>query len=196
MLLNALIIDLATTGKKQIDEIVEVGAINFNFVRESGHVGDILQTYCSQREPGVAISRSAKTLYHLKETDLAGKRLDYQSLITLLSKANILIAHDASRQRPFINRMFPQFKGKTWYCTKTGIFWEAKEQYATALRWIAQDYSIVRQSKFYTLGNCEMIYEILKLDNNLKELLSQDAKEKRASYMTISVDFSDLLENK
>jgi DNA polymerase III epsilon subunit-like protein len=195
MLLHALIIDLATTGKKKIDEIVEIGAIYFECDEADGQVGNIVQTYCSQREPSVPISRGEKTAHHLTEKVLAGKRLDVQPIISLLSKANLLIAHDVSDQRPFINRMFPQFKSKIWYCTKTGIFWEEKEQYATALRWIAQDYSVVPQSKFYTLGNCEMIYEILKLENNLKELLSQDAKAKRVGNMTLSIDLGDLLEN-
>lgn len=120
----ALVIDVETTGwQAAVDEIIEVGAILFAFDPNCGEVLQPVDCYSGLREPTVGIHPAAQEIHGLSLAMLKGQRLDEERLRNLFSRAEFLIAHNASFDRGFLTRFFPETGDKPWLCSMRGIDW-------------------------------------------------------------------------
>src|SRR5690348_9974194 len=93
----AAVVDVETTGwQPTIDEIIEVGAILFEFDGQSGEIRRILDRYSSLREPRVGIQPRAECVHGISMSMLKGHCIDEDRLNLLLDRASFFIAHNAS----------------------------------------------------------------------------------------------------
>ena len=53
----------------------------------------------------------------LTADDLAGQVIDEAAAVEILSSADIIGAHNAAFDRPFIDRHQPAIAGKSWVCS-------------------------------------------------------------------------------
>jgi DNA polymerase III subunit epsilon len=121
------IVDVETTGfSPEYDEIIEICIILFHFNRETGIIGKVLDEYVGLREPACGIRPGAARVNGITLADVQGKDLDYLKVSAILEQAEFIIAHNASFDRGFLVRLFPQVADKTWFCSMSGINWRGK----------------------------------------------------------------------
>lgn len=118
----AMIIDTETTGlDRQADEVIELGflliAYNDQAIEHIKDFGDEL------REPDRKIPQEVQTLTGITQEMVRGKRISKHKVLDALSLANIVIAHNAAFDRPFCERLLPEFSEKPWACSLKEIQW-------------------------------------------------------------------------
>lgn len=123
----AALIDVETTGLNRVqDEVVELAIVLFAYERRTGRIQGVIDQYSGLRDPGRPIPKEATQVHGIHDRDVQGKRLDDRRVQQLLDQADFFVAHNASFDRAFVERLYPQVKGKYWACSMRGVPW--KEQ--------------------------------------------------------------------
>lgn len=139
-------VDVETTGlNPSYDEIIELSICLFEFNRENGQITKIVDKYVGLREPGVAISQSAQRVNNISYKDVKGKSLDIDRVEALIDKAEFLVAHNASFDKGFMNRMFSNCISKKWFCSIKHIDWKSKGFRARSLAKLLAEHGIIQE---------------------------------------------------
>lgn len=140
---KGLVVDVETTGfNKTTDEIVEMALILFEF-DQRGHIhSDSIEEYAGLREPACSISAGAASVHGLTVEELAGLRLDGARITSMVRRTEFHIAHNASFDQPFVERLYPIFRSKPWYCSMRGVDWARQGCRSRSLQSLACHYQI------------------------------------------------------
>src|SRR3954447_15286520 len=112
----AAFIDVETTGlSPRTDEVIEFAADLFAFNRKTGEVLGVIDSYCGLREPAVPISPQASAVNGITERMVRGKRLDTARISSIISRADFALAHNATFDRSFVVRLFPEAGQREWF---------------------------------------------------------------------------------
>lgn len=91
---------------------------------------------------------------------VAGKAIDLAAVSAFVNDAVLLIAHEARFDRPFCERLFPEFADKYWACSNTQVDWAARGHRGTKLTYLLNDFGY-----FYdghrALDDCYAVLEVL-----------------------------------
>ncbi|QRM33185.1 3'-5' exonuclease [Microvirga sp. VF16] len=117
-----IIVDTETTGKDATDEVIELGMVAFTF-NEAGQIGDVIGVFNALRQPAVPISPEAMKVHKITPEMVKGHVLDLDEVERFLEPAHLLIAHNASFDRPFCERLARGFSVKAWACSNSEIAW-------------------------------------------------------------------------
>jgi DNA polymerase-3 subunit epsilon len=121
------VLDVETTGLQfEQAKVIEIGIRSFRFNRESGEILEILGAYHSFQDPGEPLAREICELTGLTDGMLKGTSIDWQAVDRKLADSNIVIAHNAAFDRPFVDRDSPTSRQKIWGCSVKQIDWQAK----------------------------------------------------------------------
>lgn len=114
------VVDTESTGLGPLDEPVSVGVIVIRVDERGGHM-ETLGRYEGLREPAVPIHPRAQQVHGLALDDLRGHSFDLAVLSDLLTKADVLIAHNAA----FDARMLGVVLGvrAPWRCSYRQFPW-------------------------------------------------------------------------
>lgn len=124
---HGIVIDVETTGlDRRTDTVIELGMRPFRFVAQSGQIVEIGQPFTALQDPGRPLSSEISELTGLTDEMLAGKAIDWEQADQLIAKAEIVIAHNAGFDRPFIDRQSPASRTKLWACSYRQINWSDK----------------------------------------------------------------------
>jgi DNA polymerase III subunit epsilon len=124
-------IDVETTGLDRArDKIIELGMRKFFFHRTTGEVLSAPQTFSALQDPGEPLSAEVKKVTGLTDEMLSGKAIDWKAAEQFFREAHVILAHNASFDRPFLDRALPSSATKIWGCSLKQIDWDAKG-YAT-----------------------------------------------------------------
>ena len=113
---KVLVLDTETTGISNTDEPIEVAAALYE-VDLDGNLVAKVDSYCGRREPSVPISFMAQKVHKITRADLIGRDFDHDKLKTLISNADILVAHNADFDARMLEPLYPEIKSKSWRCT-------------------------------------------------------------------------------
>lgn len=95
-----VIIDTETTGlNHRADEIIEIGAVAFNF-NDIGEIGDVTGVYGGLQQPMNPIPAEITRLTGITDEMVAGQIIDAAALRKLVALADLVIAHNAGFDRP------------------------------------------------------------------------------------------------
>lgn len=134
--LKGVILDTETTGLDyRNNEVIEIGAVAFTF-DASGNIGDITGVYGGLHQPTVPIPADITALTGITDAMVAGQMIDMAALRILIDPADLVIAHNASFDRPFCEAFSPAFSGKAWACSNSEINWKARGFEGTKLGYI------------------------------------------------------------
>jgi len=123
---RALVIDVETTGlSTENDDVVQLAMLPFDYEAESGLILTVhkAMAFDSLREPAVPISAEASLITGITDKMVAGKSIDDAAVANVVANANLIIAHNASFDRPMVERHWNCFAEKPWACTLTSVEW-------------------------------------------------------------------------
>jgi DNA polymerase-3 subunit epsilon len=157
-----VILDLETTGvDAQKDKIIEIGLLEFG-VGLSGKP-QISNLYGALEDPGEPLSEEIVKLTGLTDEILAGQRINWDSVRSILERASIVIAHNANFDRAFCEAR-EELKGLDlhWGCSQRHIDWEAKGFRTKALNYLAADHGFVNPFAHRALFDCATTFRVVE----------------------------------
>lgn len=117
-------LDLETTGKnRQADQIIELALKRVLIDKDTGRLVAVSGAYESLNEPGIPISEEASQINGITAEMVAGKHIDWDIVQQHIEESDLIVSHNASFDRAFLDRILPLSRGKTWACTINDIDW-------------------------------------------------------------------------
>ena len=141
---SGLYLDVETTGLDNAsDAIIELAMVPFTFGVD-GHVYTVEDGYEQYDDPGRPIPDEITRLTGIRDQDVAGQHIDVAEVEKLAADVDLVIAHNAGFDRPFVEARFDVFARKAWACALREIPWR-EEQIESA----KQEYIAYRYGFFY-----------------------------------------------
>ena len=135
---RAAIVDTETTGTEpDRDKIIELALIVFEYDRDTGEVGPLVDRYAGFEDPGMPIPPESTAIHHITDEMVAGQKLDESALIDALRGVGLVIAHNAFFDRRFLERRFPLFETQRFACSQYDIDWTANGISSHKLEYLA-----------------------------------------------------------
>jgi DNA polymerase III subunit epsilon len=136
--LVAAVVDVETTGTNpESDSIIELGICLFEYDRQNGRIYKVLGFSEWLEDPGFSIPPEITNITGITDEMVAGHRIDERAVNDLLDQVVLVIAHNASFDRHFLERRLPVFATKHWACSLADIDWKAEGIRSSALEFIA-----------------------------------------------------------
>lgn len=135
---RAAIVDVETTGlDSEADQIIELGVVVFEYGAATGQVGAVVGRYSGLEDPGRPIPPESTAIHHITDEMVSGKRLDDEAIVELLHGVGLVIAHNASFDRAFMEARLPFFEGFHWACSIRDIAWRDRGYGSSALEFLS-----------------------------------------------------------
>ena len=129
---RAVVLDTETTGlDRSADAVIEIGIRPFEFDADTGEILAVRPAFVALQDPGIPLSDEIAALTGLTDGDLAGRRIDWRAVGALLGSAEVVVAHNAAFDRPFVERalagLVPALPATrhVWACSASQIQWDA-----------------------------------------------------------------------
>jgi DNA polymerase III subunit epsilon len=119
------------------DNIIEFDIFLFEYDRQNGRIYKVLGSWEWFEDPGFSIPPEITNLTGITDEMVAGHTIDDRALNDLLSRVVLVIAHNASFDRRFLERRLPAFATKHWACSRADINWKAEGIRSSALEFVA-----------------------------------------------------------
>ncbi|HUE79658.1 MAG TPA: 3'-5' exonuclease [Sphingomicrobium sp.] len=120
----AAVVDTETTGLDLAnDRIIEVAVQRFAFDRRQ-RITEVERPRSWLEDPRRPLPDTITRLTGISDRDLAGQTFDEEAIVGLIGGADIVIAHNAAFDRPFLDRRFPQLGDSPWACSLSQLDWQ------------------------------------------------------------------------
>ena len=117
-------VDVETTGTSpHVSEVIELGIVLAEY--QGNGVMHFVDEYCEFRQPSTPIPSMITRLTGINDRMVKGKALDRGRILDIFKKADAIVAHNASFDRGFIIRLFPETIENDWYCSVRQIKWKS-----------------------------------------------------------------------
>tara|TARA_B100000902_G_scaffold94207_1_gene97169 strand:- start:1869 stop:2732 length:864 start_codon:yes stop_codon:yes gene_type:complete len=117
-------LDLETTGlNKDTCKIIEFAGKLTAIDKNSGELLGIIDEYESFNDPEENIDPEVTRITGITNEIVSGHSLDWESVSRVISNADIIVAHNASFDRAFMDRYLPISQDKVWVCSVNDINW-------------------------------------------------------------------------
>jgi|CZCA01.1.fsa_nt_gi DNA polymerase-3 subunit epsilon len=174
---QAAVIDVETTGLDATrHEVLELAIMLFLFKRTSGQIIGIKDQYVGLQEPSQRIPLEATAIHGIHEKMVRNRRLDDHRIMSLMSQAEFIIAHNARFDYSFVTRLYPSTAQKTWLCSMLQIDWRSYGFYSRGLQNLLENHKLSVETMHRAQYDCQGILLLLNSKNSqgehyLKELL-------------------------
>jgi len=122
---RGLVVDVETTGLHHHDDrIIEIGMVPFEYGVDTGSVGRVEAAISLFEDPGRELDPTITRLTGITDEMVAGQRIDDQVVGEQFKAADIVIAHNAAFDRPFVEGRFGSVAGARWACSFREVPWE------------------------------------------------------------------------
>lgn len=158
---RVLILDTETTGlSHESDRIIELAMLLVSVDAATGRPFGPVEIFEGFEDPGMPIPEVAKQVTGITDEMVSGQRLDEARVQALIERADLVVAHNAGFDRPFVEARFPGFAHKPWACSFADIDWKAQGAESAKLGALAQD-----RGWFYdahrALVDCHALLQVL-----------------------------------
>ena len=136
---RVLVLDTETTGlDKARERIIELALLRVDIDQATGLPVGAVQVYDGLEDPGKPIPPEVVALTGIHDADVQGQHLDQARVEELLDGVDLVIAHNAGFDRPFVEARLPQFAALDWACSFADIDWKAQGRSSAKLESLAQ----------------------------------------------------------
>lgn len=149
---HVVLLDTETTGlDASREKIIELALVRVEVDIETGRPCGAVQVYDGLEDPGMAISAEIEALTGISNDMVRGQRLDEARVAELLAGADLIVAHNAAFDRPFVEARLPAFAQLPWACSFADIDWRTEGQSSAKLENLA-----LSHGWFYDAHRAEM----------------------------------------
>lgn len=139
---RALFVDVETTGMSwSSDRIIEFAGVPFTFGVRSGRIVSVEGAVASLEDPERPIPPHVVQLTKITDAMVTGQRIDDAQIDALAANADLIIAHNAKFDRPFVEARFPVFREKPWACSINDVPWESHGLGSVKLGWLLMEHA-------------------------------------------------------
>lgn len=152
-----VVIDVETTGLEAgTDKVIELAIQRFRFDAR-GRIVQVGEPRVWREDPGFPLDPRITALTGLTDAALKDQAIDEPTALDLLASADLIIAHNARFDRPFVERRLPAAAGKAWACSMAEVDW--------------LDLGFDGRALAHLVGQCGWFYEGHRADNDILALL-------------------------
>jgi DNA polymerase-3 subunit epsilon len=143
VLQTAVVLDTETTGlSAQDDHVIELGMIAFEFDPVLGTIHRVTEVFDELEDPGRPIPPETTQIHHITDDMVRGKHINDDQVHKIIANASVIIAHNASFDRPFVENRWPAFENKQWACSIKDIDWKSEGVGSAKLEYLLQTQGI------------------------------------------------------
>jgi DNA polymerase-3 subunit epsilon len=140
-----LLLDTETTGLEASRErMIELAMLRVQIDGHTGYPFGNVTVYDGFEDPGYPIPTAITELTGIRDADVRGQRFEDELIHQLLNGVDVVIAHNASFDRPFVEARFPVFSQLAWACSWTDVDWKSAGHGSTKL-----EHLVARLGWFY-----------------------------------------------
>jgi len=163
-LCKGVVLDTETTGfDAQNDRVIELGMLLFEFDPVTGEVYQVSDVFDELEDPGFPIPPATTAVHHITDEMVKGQRIDDARVKALMQGVDVVIAHNAAFDRPFVEARWPLFENLNWGCSIKDIDWR-EEGFGSA----KLEYLLSTQGYFYEAHRAEAdCWALLALLNHI-----------------------------
>ena len=138
-LCTVVVLDTETTGLDASKEkIIELALLKVQVDMDTGlPVGEVT-VYDELEDPGIPIPKEVEKITGINSAMVAGKQLDEARIAALMQGVDLVIAHNAGFDRPFVESRLPYFNQLAWACSFADISWKDQGRSSAKLESLAQ----------------------------------------------------------
>ena len=122
-----LILDTETTGLDwRAESIIELAMLAVDVDMQTGLPVGPVEVYEDFEDPGRPIPPEIVKLTGITTQDVKGQKLNEEKIKDMVQRADLIVAHNAGFDRPFVENRLEVFEHKAWACSFQGIDWKAQ----------------------------------------------------------------------
>ncbi len=134
---SGLLVDVETTGlDPQKHEIIELAMVPFSYLPD-GTICDVGAAFEQLNQPSSPIPPSITRLTGITDAMVADQSIDNEAVRALVDGAALVVAHNASFDRRFLERLSDAFVKKPWACSMTQVDWVEEGHEGVKLAYLA-----------------------------------------------------------
>ena len=158
---RVIVLDTETTGlDAKSERIIELAMLSVQVDLATGQPVGPVTTYESFEDPGKPIPPAITEITGIDDSMVRGQRIDDTRVAELVQDADLIVAHNAGFDRPFVEARLPVFATRAWNCSFAGIDWKAQGSGSAKLEFLAHE-----RGWFYdahrALVDCHALLQVL-----------------------------------
>ena len=135
-----IVLDTETTGlDARCERIIELAMLSVLVDASTGLPLGPVTTYESFEDPGKPIPAAITQITGIDDSMVRGQRIDDARVAELVQAADLVVAHNAGFDRPFVEARLPVFASKAWNCSFAGIDWKGQGSGSAKLEFLAHE---------------------------------------------------------
>ena len=137
---RVLILDTETTGlDARQEKIIELAMLAVDVDTATGLPVGRVEVYEDFEDPGKPIPPAIVQITGIDSSMVQGQRLNDARVNEMVARADLIVAHNAGFDRPFVEARLPVFADKAWACSFAGIDWKAQGTGSAKLEFLAHE---------------------------------------------------------
>jgi DNA polymerase-3 subunit epsilon len=137
---RVIVLDTETTGLDARNEkIIELAMLSVLVDTATGLPVGPVTVYESFEDPGKPIPPQITDITGIDDSMVQGQRIDDAAVTALVEQADLIVAHNAGFDRPFVEARLSVFARKAWNCSFAGIDWKQEGSGSAKLEFLASE---------------------------------------------------------
>ena len=133
-----LVLDTETTGLEAAKEkVIELALLRVAVDTSMGLPVGPVQVYDGLEDPGRPIPPAITDITGINNDMVRGQRLDEARIAELMQGVDLVVAHNAGFDRPFVEARLPEFARLPWACSFADLDWKKLGQSSAKLENLA-----------------------------------------------------------
>jgi DNA polymerase-3 subunit epsilon len=134
---KGLYVDTETTGlDARSQQVIELGMLEFDY-DAGGNIYGVREVISALEDPGRPLPQEVVDLTGITDADVKGQRFDDALVNRAVGGADLIVAHNASFDRPFLEQRFEAFRRRPWACSVRDVDWRDLGYASSSLEYLA-----------------------------------------------------------